>query len=344
MITLQIFFNPMKHKINRKWLCPDCPSDEIFFLDFDTQKAQGQDVFRLLSKYEKLECPEGHKKKHFLTPGAECFFFSCDYGVSVNLQHDVSFQGKLWKVKSVIGQNGSIFFNNKSYFQVTENEIVKCESSQVINAIIIVFEVWQDNIIPDEKFCYKGNELRKIRDILKRTEDRHKNPNDDRHKNPNEDRHITPQKGDRHKNRKENILNELKTDTGMETVCCICAELKSSKSCSLADSMPREKFEEFLIDLKITRNLDGKLYICNVCKTSIQNNKKPIRAQKEFLGLLDYPDNFKEKLPSICQPNPRILDEKKLVKLNKGSLIKKLNIEPSTLDTLFKLKHFLNFF
>ena len=343
MITLQIFFNPMKHKINRKWLCPDCPSDEIFFLDFDTQKAQGQDVFRLLSKYEKLECPEGHKKKHFLTPGAECFFFSCDYGVSVNLQHDVSFQGKLWKVKSVIGQNGSIFFNNKSYFQVTENEIVKCESSQVINAVIIVFEVCQDNVIPDEKFCYKGNELRKIRDILKA--DRHKNPNVDRHITPRKgDRHITPQKGDRHKNPKEdryknpkedrhknpkgdrhktkneNLIKELKTDTGMEIVCCICAELKSSKSCSVADSVPREKFEEFLIDLKITRNLDGKLYICNVCKASIQNNKKPIRAQKEFLGLLDYPDNFKEKLPSICQPNPRILDEKKLVKLNKGSL------------------------
>ena len=42
MMTLQIFFNPMKHKINRKWLCPDCPSDEIFFLDFSFPKAQGQ--------------------------------------------------------------------------------------------------------------------------------------------------------------------------------------------------------------------------------------------------------------------------------------------------------------
>ena len=104
---------------------------------------------------------------------------------------------------------------------------------------------------------------------------------------------------------------------GMDTVCCICAELRSTKSCSLADSVPSEKIQEFFIELDITRHLDGKFYICNVCKTSVMSKRKPKRAQKEFLGLLDFPENFKEKLVDICQPNPRILDPKKLIKLNK---------------------------
>ena len=104
---------------------------------------------------------------------------------------------------------------------------------------------------------------------------------------------------------------------GMDTVCCICAELRSTKSCSPADSVPREKIQEFLIELDVTRHLDGKFYICTVCKTSVMSKRKPKRAQKEFLGLLDFPENFKEKLVDICQPNPRILDPKKLIKLNK---------------------------
>ena len=104
---------------------------------------------------------------------------------------------------------------------------------------------------------------------------------------------------------------------GMDRVCCICAELRSTQSCSLADTVPREKIQEFIIELDLTRNLDGKFYICAVCKTSVMSERKPKRAQKEFLGLLDFPENFKEKLLDICQPNPRILDPKKLIKLNK---------------------------
>ena len=111
----------------------------------------------------------------------------------------------------------------------------------------------------------------------------------------------------------------MESDTGMDTICCICAELRPGDSCSPIERLPREKYENFIIETESTKNIDGTFKLCTTCKTHIQQqNKKPVRSQKEFLGLLDYPTNFREKVSEVCQPNKRISDEWKLGKLNKA--------------------------
>ena len=127
-----------------------------------------------------------------------------------------------------------------------------------------------------------------------------------------DDRHVTPRYGDRHRDNKtdrhldrlgkglaKKLLQEIKEDTGMDCVCCICAELRSTSSCVLLETLPRAKMEKYIIESEETRNLDGNFYVCSTCKLSILNNKDPVRGQKEFLGLLDFPDNFKDEPPFV---------------------------------------------
>ena len=213
---MEILFEPMKHKINQTWTCLDCPTDESFFLPFDFPHVQGKDVFQILSAWVKEGCQEGHEKKPFLNPDAECFFFSCEFGVTANLEQILQFQEKLWKIKSVIGKNHQVFYSNRSYYTIEGKEVQKYEKNCVLDSVIIVFELSNDEVNNDENLSYKGNELIKIRDTFLRKGDRHKNPNKDRHttprtgdrhKNPNEDRHKNPNK-DRHK-------KDLKSDTGI---------------------------------------------------------------------------------------------------------------------------------
>ena len=96
--SIELLFEPMKHKINQIWTCLDCPTDDNFFLPFDFPHVQGKDVFQILSAWENEGCQEGHEKKPFLNPDAECFFFSCEFGVTANLEQILQFQEKSWKI------------------------------------------------------------------------------------------------------------------------------------------------------------------------------------------------------------------------------------------------------
>ena len=144
------------------WTFLDCPTEESFFLPFDFPKAQGKDVICLISGWE-------NEKKPFINPDAKCFFFSCEYGVKVNLQNILQFQEKSWKVKSVIGKNDQVFYSNGSYYTVEGKEVQKYEKNHVSDSLIIVFELSDADVNIDENLSYKGNELIKIRDSFLRT-------------------------------------------------------------------------------------------------------------------------------------------------------------------------------
>ena len=111
-----------------------------------------------------------------------------------------------------------------------------------------------------------------------------------------EDRHLDQK--DRHLNKSYrggsksflSAKNSLDNDTGMDVKCCSCLELKSRGSCSLAETLPKELFDNFCVQSETSRSFDGLFYVCITCKKSINSNLQPRRAQKEIIGFLDFPD------------------------------------------------------
>ena len=172
-------------------------------------------------------------------------------------------------------------------------------------------------------------------DRHKSKEDRHKETpqrKDDRHKSK-EDRHKS--KEDRHKSKEERkeyrkiyqkkynqrkLENGILNDTGMDLICCSCVEWKSVASCKSIDKIPSEKAVKYLVETDLTQNSDGKFYVCETCKTSIDKNIEPRRAQKEILGFLSFPAELKKVLEIHCKPkNEEERDdaEQKYLKLNR---------------------------
>ena len=97
------------------------------------------------------------------------------------------------------------------------------------------------------------------------------------------------------------ILN----DTGMDLICCSCVEWKSVGNCKPIDKIPTEKIVKYLIENDLTRNSDGRFYVCLTCKASIDRNDEPKRAQKEILGFLSFPAELKKSLELKCTPKSK---------------------------------------
>ena len=141
---------------------------------------------------------------------------------------------------------------------------------------------------------YKPAEQKRIRNLG----DRHLDQKDRHLSTPKrrEDRHLDQR--DRHLNKSYrggsksflSAKNSLDNDTGMDVKCCSCLELKSRGSCSLAETLPKELFDNFCVQSETSRSFDGLFYVCITCKKSINSNLQPRRAQKEIIGFLDFPD------------------------------------------------------
>ena len=119
-----------------------------------------------------------------------------------------------------------------------------------------------------------------------------------------------------YRNKKE---EEFLSDTGMDSVCACCIELKSTKSCTSISKIPEEKVYKYCIESDLTRNKNGNFYVCNTCKLSIMKDVEPRRSQKEILGLLEFPEEFMEELEQCCTRSLKEINdpEKKYLKLNR---------------------------
>ena len=142
-------------------------------------------------------------------------------------------------------------------------------------------------------------------------EDRHKPTEErkkDRHQHPTTEARRQHDREDRHlfSGSFRQALKNLKCDTGMDFVCAICVELRSRSSCVSVLKLDPELQCKFLIDAEITKSKDGKLYVCNNCRSSVEKGKEPSRAMYEFLGFLDYPLDFKKLLETKCQDPSKI--------------------------------------
>ena len=311
--------------------------DKDIYLDFShDSRYEGKDLYRLLECWEVNYNRKhaGHENKNHKE--AEVLFFRCDYGVSINITSNLKFLGKEWKCKSFVTQDRSYFYSDEKYYVVENSEVELWNERNMNDVVVIAFEVTnrkQEDL--DETLSYNGEEIKKLRDLV-RTGDRHLEKNrvyndrkdrhsdqKDRHSDP-KDRHLKKNRvyndqKDRHldkKNRQKNrkLVESLKNETGMDIICSVCFEYKSSTSCSRLEFEPREKIQKFAVEEAFTKNIDGFFYICTLCKTSIKKGQEPIRAQRELFGLLDFPNKFKEKLLDACQP---VKNKENFFELNK---------------------------
>ena len=93
------------------WDCSFCfPDTAAVFLDFSPQQFKDKDLSKLLYIWEK-NFDENHSE-HFdvskANEKARVLFIASDVGVTVNLDKPLTFGGKKWRCKSVIG-NTCIF-------------------------------------------------------------------------------------------------------------------------------------------------------------------------------------------------------------------------------------------
>ena len=100
----------------------------------------------------------------------------------------------------------------------------------------------------------------------------------------------------------QSLEKNILIDTGMDLICSSCVEWKSVTSCAPIDKISTDKAMKYLIESDLTRNIDGNYYVCSTCKSSIDNDKEPRRAQKEILGFLNFPIELKELLEVQCTP------------------------------------------
>ena len=328
----------LSDKIMNDWGCATCSIvDKDIYLDFShDSRCEGKDLYRLLKCWEDIYNRKhaGHENRNHME--AEVLLFRCDYGISINLTSNLEFLGKEWRCKSFVTEDRSYFYSDEKYYFVENNEVELWNERNINDVVIVALEVTnrkQEDM--DETLSYNREEIIKLYDVI-RTEDRHLKKDDrhlkkdDRHLKKNrvyndeKDRHIKKNRvyndqKDRHldkKNRQKNrkLVESLKNETGMDIICSVCFEYKSSTSCSRLDFEPREKIQKFAVEESFTKNIDGFFYICTLCKTSIKKGQEPIRAQGELFGLLDFPNKFKEKLLDACQP---VKNKENFFELNK---------------------------
>ena len=257
-----------------------------------------------------------------------------------DLNENIFIGGKMFKCIALGNSSMDCFFRiNQDWYLAAADKNVKIGEKSLENVSIAVFEILGLSQSNPSSIKYDTNELIKLRN-RGRKEDRHKNKGEDRHLNTEkrkEDRHLNTEKRkehnskDRHLNteaRKENNKKRKQTlkvknmleDTGMETICSSCVEWNSRSSCVPNIKLPIEKITKYITENELTKNKDGRFYVCQTCKSSIDKDKEPSRNQKEILALLSFPKQIFEELEQICIPrNEREKSDpdKKYLQLNR---------------------------
>ena len=248
-------------------------------------------------------------------------------GMKIFPSRELLFCKKKWICKCLLLSDDAYFSSELGFVSIENHQLINAGDS-VSNIHYAVYEVNTNSKCKIEEYVYIGKKQNELirKCTAERKKDRH--ANEERHTGK-KDRHAnTPErKKDRHTGKKDRhadsryyrqLYKEFSIDTGMEIICGVCAELRSRKSCRLASCLSVESYQKYIIDAEITRNSDQNIYICTTCKISIDSKKEPVRSQIEFIGFLEFPQNFKDLLKENCVPSKlKETDVLSFIKLNK---------------------------
>ena len=324
-----------KDMVATSWICSKCKLPQTLTpefcinLDQESYSRQIENLIDMKSKeMQKRHSCQSKDSDVRLTfdENTDVCVFHSSLGMDVDLSKPILFGGISWKCVSAISKIKSVFLVS-NHWNYCENKQLKIQDNTFFTDVIIAayqkIETRRKNLSNDS-LCYVGDELIRLRNLIgdrhrktpQRKEDRHTSK-EDRHTSK-EDRHRDPKYFKKYYQQK--LRREILNDTGMDRICCSCVEWKSVGSCKSVDKIPNEKIVKYLIQNDLTKNSDGMFYVCDTCKTSINNNMEPRRAQKEILGFLSFPFELKNVLEVQCTPKSkkeRDDPQKKYLELNR---------------------------
>ena len=106
----------------------------------------------------------------------------------------------------------------------------------------------------------------------------------------------------------KNLKENIKTDTGMDIICCSEMRWRSKQSSFIiktedfdegnklnkTTTFTEEQEEKYLLLTDESRSPDGFHYVCDACKTKIKRGQYPRTSEKiqQFLGTGEFPDDY----------------------------------------------------
>ena len=92
-------------------------------------------------------------------------------------------------------------------------------------------------------------------------------------------------------------MDTINTDTGFESICCICMEFKSKSVCNYnISNLPLSAVKKYCYRTKASINLDECYYACNECRQYIRAKKIPPKSRRDLFQLSTFPQAFFDKL------------------------------------------------
>ena len=126
------------------------------------------------------------------------------------------------------------------------------------------------------------------------------------------------------------FLQSIEKDTGFNVICVCCAEYKSRNQCTGIQVLKETQQEIYLPrDMEGLVSKDRKKYICQQCRSKIDEGKKPKKSEKEWLATSHFPTFLKNHLEKVTnyvairnkktksKAFPKEYDANKVLQLNK---------------------------
>ena len=124
----------------------------------------------------------------------------------------------------------------------------------------------------EKKKIVEGNKQRRIEDPKKYTEEKKKTVERRRERN------------------EKKFIEELNCDTGFESICAVCAEVKSKTNTVNIDCLDEADVINYASLSDKTKELDGSYSVCTDCRKSIDKKETPKKSQN--LSLFEFPKDF----------------------------------------------------
>ena len=127
-----------------------------------------------------------------------------------------------------------------------------------------------------------------------------------RQENPDEYAKEKKTKVDQRRRKKEEqLMNQINTDTGFESICAVCCEFKSSSVTVDLDTLTRSEIDKYAWRIDRNKEIDGSFSVCDTCRKAIRKGETPKKVQNP--QLTDFPNAFMDQVVKILgRENPKL--------------------------------------
>ena len=139
----------------------------------------------------------------------------------------------------------------------------------------------------DQRQARQNDKEKYDQEKKKKTVDQRQARQNDREKYSQEKKRIVEQRSVRNKNK---LITEIESDTGFESICCVCCQFHSSNNTVNIDTLEEADLVKYACISDKTKEIDGTFSVCRQCKNDIEKKEAPKKSQN--LDLFDFPSEF----------------------------------------------------